>query len=59
MDDSFDDAAIVAFHLLGLGPAGTEPVCSRCGRPIEREQFDTEGAYEEALELGLCGRCSD
>ncbi len=59
MDDSFDDAAIVAFHLLGLGPAGTEPVCSRCCRPIEREQFDSEGDYEEALELRLCGGCRD
>jgi len=59
MDDDLDDAAIVAFHLLGLGPAGNGPACSRCGRPIEREQFDNEGAYEEALGLRLCGECRD
>jgi hypothetical protein len=59
MDDDLYDAAIVAFHLLGLGPAGTGPACSRCGRPIEREQFETDGAYEEALGLRLCGECRD
>jgi len=54
-DDDLD--VIFAFQLLGLGPDGGEPDCSRCGRPVEREQFENEEEYEHALAVRLCKEC--
>jgi hypothetical protein len=56
-DDDFDDAAVAAFHLLGLGPEDGVPDCSRCGRPVERDEFDDQEVYENALAVGLCKEC--
>ena len=56
-DDNFDDAAVAAFHLLGLGPVDSAPACSRCGRPVEREEFDEQEEYENALAVRLCKEC--
>ncbi len=54
-DDDLD--AIFAFHLLGLGPEGSEPACSRCGRPVERDDFEDQEEYDDALAVRLCKEC--
>jgi len=56
-DDNFDDAAVAAFHLLGLGPDGGGPACSRCGRPVERDEFHEQEEYENAMAVRLCKEC--
>lgn len=54
-DDDLD--VIFAFHLLGLGPDGDGPACSRCGRPVERDDFDSEEEYDNAVAVRLCKEC--
>lgn len=56
-DDDFDDAAVAAFHLLGLGPDCGGRACSRCGRPVERDEFNGQEEYENAVAVGLCKEC--
>ncbi len=54
-DDDLD--VIFAFHLFGLGPDDGGLDCSRCGRPVERDEFDDQEEYEHALAVGLCKEC--
>lgn len=54
-DDDLD--VIFAFHLLGLGPDGDGPACSRCGRPVERDDFANEEEYDNAVAVRLCKEC--